>query len=212
MNQARGIKTGSAGRVAERKASDTRQALLLSARALFAEARFESVKVSEIVAAAGVSQGTFYYHFNDKEAVLVEILEEFFEKGRTLTDAWAVTEDSSAETIAAFARQVAGLVAENRDIVRIMTGELGARDRRVAGMISDFYQDLYERVTRAMELGISLGIVRACDARIAAVAHVGMIKEVVQDQVDRAEDGEADLEHVVAELLSLIYRGIRVQA
>ena len=198
-----------AGRVADRKASDTRDKLVASARRLFADSRYESVKVSDIVAGAGVSQGTFYYHFEDKEAVLVHILEGFFDQGRALGEAWAETEDTGAETIASFARSVAALIYDNQDIVRMMEGEAIGRDRRVAGLIQGFYSYLYDQAARAMELGMRLGAVRPCDARIAAVSHLGMIKEVILDQLEGGRDREVDLEYIVSELLLLIYHGIR---
>lgn len=198
-----------AGRVRFRKASDTRERLVASARGLFAEKRFEDVKVSDIVTGAGVSQGTFYYHFADKEAVLVHILEGFFAKGRALGEGWAQTRDTGAETIASFARAVATLIFDNQDIMRMISGESVGHERRVAKLIKDFYNDLYDQVTRAVELGIKLGVVRPCDARIAAVSHVGMIKEVIQDQLDNDHRGEVDLEHIVSELLQLIYHGVR---
>lgn len=197
-----------AGRVPERKASDTREKLIASARRLFARSRYENVKVSDIVAGAGVSQGTFYYHFEDKEAVLVQILEDFFEKGRSLGEAWAKTEDTGADTIGSFARSVATLIYDNQDIMRIMESEAIGRDR-VADLINGFYRGLYDQVARAIELGIRLGAVRPCDARIAAVSHVGMIKEVIRDQLDRGQGADVDLEHVVSELMQLVYHGVR---
>ena len=56
----------------EKKAAQTRRSLLNSAFALFAERGYERVTVEDITKHAGVSKGTFYFHFSAKEAVLTE--------------------------------------------------------------------------------------------------------------------------------------------
>ena len=198
-----------AGRIVDRKASDTRDKLIASARKLFSSSSFEGIKVSDIVAGAGVSKGTFYYHFEDKETVLITILEDFFSKCRTLGDSWAETKDTGPEVIASLVRSVVTLVHDNQDIIRIMTGESIVHDRRVSGLIKEFYSNLYDRATRGMELGIKIGAIRACNARIASVAHIGMIKEVIQDQLDNGQDGQIDPEYIASEILQLIYYGVR---
>ena len=76
-------------------------------------------------------------------------------------------------------------------------------------MIKEFYGNLYEQVTRAMELGIRLRAIRQCNARIAAVSHVGMIKEVILDQLDNSKKEDIDLEDIGSEIGQLIYHGVR---
>jgi AcrR family transcriptional regulator len=58
-----------------RRGTEERRAELLeAARALFVRDGFAEVSVSRIVRAVGVSQGTFYYYFESKEAVLDALL------------------------------------------------------------------------------------------------------------------------------------------
>lgn len=54
---------------------DRKQQLLHIALELFATKGYENTKISDIVAKAGVSQGTFYWHFESKEAICLEMLE-----------------------------------------------------------------------------------------------------------------------------------------
>lgn len=42
----------------------------------FAKGGYNSTKISDIVAEAGVAQGTFYWYFKSKEAIAIEIVEE----------------------------------------------------------------------------------------------------------------------------------------
>mgnify|MGYP000524826903 CR=1 FL=1 len=58
----------------------TRQALLRAAQKVFARKGYHKTLVSDIVAAAGVGQGTFYRSFRDKRHVLQTLMEEFLSK------------------------------------------------------------------------------------------------------------------------------------
>src|SRR5215831_13698635 len=51
--------------------AQTRQALMDAAETLFAERGYHETSVSDIVRAAGVSQGTFYQYFGHRRDVLM---------------------------------------------------------------------------------------------------------------------------------------------
>lgn len=59
--------------------SDTRRALLDSARAHFARSGFDAASVRSITRAAGANLGAITYHFGGKEALYVEVLQEVVE-------------------------------------------------------------------------------------------------------------------------------------
>lgn len=59
------------------KAALTRQALKRAALETFSKNGYVETSISAITNAAGVAHGTFYLHFQNKEAVLDELLAEF---------------------------------------------------------------------------------------------------------------------------------------
>ncbi|RJP29889.1 MAG: TetR/AcrR family transcriptional regulator [Actinobacteria bacterium] len=65
------------------KSEETRAALLRAARRVFAWKGVTNSRVSDIVSAAGVSHGTFYVYFKNKEDILYEVvrpvLDELYE-------------------------------------------------------------------------------------------------------------------------------------
>lgn len=66
----------------------TRAAILEAGQALFADRVAESVAIDDIVAEAGVSKGSFYNHFADREALVGAIVEDIrTELERTVTAA-----------------------------------------------------------------------------------------------------------------------------
>src|SRR5579862_8404557 len=60
----------------EQHASDTRQALLAAARALFAEQGYAATGTEQIVARARVTRGALYHHFRGKADLFRTIMEE----------------------------------------------------------------------------------------------------------------------------------------
>jgi AcrR family transcriptional regulator len=54
----------------------TQEALLDTARRLFAERGYAHVPADEIVAAAGVTRGALYHHFEDKQALFEAVFEQ----------------------------------------------------------------------------------------------------------------------------------------
>jgi AcrR family transcriptional regulator len=54
--------------------SDRREQILEISMKQFATNGYHKTKISDIVRAAGVAQGTFYWHFKSKEAIALEII------------------------------------------------------------------------------------------------------------------------------------------
>jgi AcrR family transcriptional regulator len=61
------------------KGLQRRNEILRAARKVFEERGFLDTRVADIVAAAGVAQGTFYSYFDSKEAVFAEVAEQVVE-------------------------------------------------------------------------------------------------------------------------------------
>jgi len=60
----------------QKRALQTRQQLIKSARATFAQVGFEDARIEDIAADAGKTRGAFYANFKDKEDVFFAIFEE----------------------------------------------------------------------------------------------------------------------------------------
>ena len=61
-------------------AEDTRRSLLDAAARLIAERGYGATTVNAIVARAGLSKGSFYWHFKSKDDALFAVLEEHVDR------------------------------------------------------------------------------------------------------------------------------------
>ncbi|MFH1539039.1 MAG: TetR/AcrR family transcriptional regulator [bacterium] len=199
-------RSGRAGSSALRK-EKTRRKIKQAARKIFAKKGFEAANVSDIVKSVGVAQGTFYYHFEDKKSILIEMIDEFFGRVKKLASEWARTTDVGEEAAGRFARSIATLLYENRDLAQIVMMESNSNDREIRQLTNEFHQYLYDQSRLGLELGIQLGVVRPMDTRIVAVALVGMLEVAVTELLRQKEP--IDLEHVIEEISNLQNFGIR---
>jgi AcrR family transcriptional regulator len=58
----------------QRRLSATRKKLLEAARSVFAEKGLDNATIADITERADVGKGTFYYHFNDKNGLIAELI------------------------------------------------------------------------------------------------------------------------------------------
>jgi len=135
------------GRTAGVTAADTRERLLRAAAAVFGERGYDGTRVADIAAAAGVSNGALYAHFDSKAELLVHALRTHGR--RLLAELFAADPDRSiTELLLVIGRSlrtprdrgdliVEGLVAARRDedVAQPMRDYMGERADWLAGLM-----------------------------------------------------------------------------
>ena len=163
--------------------SGVRERLVSAAAEVFAVSGYHASRVSDIVARAGVAQGTFYLYFPSKEAVFLELVDRFFT--RTLAETLGAADPAEAATAADVAAQVRAMWRTL--IVRCRQQPAAAmavlRDAPALGPdMRDRVRGYYERIAGAVAAYITVasgrGLARPVDARLAGW--------LVQGLVDRA--------------------------
>jgi AcrR family transcriptional regulator len=135
------------GRTAGVTAADTRERLLRAAATVFAERGYDGTRVADIAAAAGVSNGALYAHFDSKAELLVQALRTHGR--RLLAELFAADPDRSiTELLLVIGRSlprgrdsgdliIEGLVAARRDqdVAEPMRDYMGERADWLAGLM-----------------------------------------------------------------------------
>ncbi|WP_082945508.1 TetR/AcrR family transcriptional regulator [Mycobacterium sp. E2733] len=121
------------------KGRQTRQALEMAARKLFAERGFHGTTLADITSAAGKSPAVFYRYFADKEDLLAALAESFLHDVVT-PSGLSVELPDSPEDDAFFTSVVTGywnMFKQNIGIM-IAVAQLAATQRRFAAVQNEF--------------------------------------------------------------------------
>src|SRR5271166_1235012 len=92
-----------------RRREQTREKLLEAARALFARQGVDNTRINEITDEADVGFGSFYNHFDSKEAIVETVLADTISAQGAAVEAITSQLDDPAEVIAAAHRYFVGL-------------------------------------------------------------------------------------------------------
>lgn len=101
-----------------------REQILAAATRVFAERGFSRATTREVARAASVSEGTIYNYFEDKEALLIAILDQLNETERRAED----FEEGMATGFRDFMQEYLGrrmsLMWQNREVFRVILSEM----------------------------------------------------------------------------------------
>jgi AcrR family transcriptional regulator len=162
----------------------TRNLLVAAATAVFHERGYQKARVSDIVAKAGVAQGTCYLYFRSKEAVFRHICETYmerftqaFQQSRNLFEGGSEAE--VRETVSEFIQRLLRVYEENRAVAELLFREgIGH-----GGLFKEIYEDLFVHflslIRERIQDSISRGIFRFDDAETAAVFVLGLFERGV---------------------------------
>jgi AcrR family transcriptional regulator len=110
--------------VMQRRAQDTRSALLQAARQIFADVGYSEANVAEVVSRAGSSVGSMYHHFGGKADLFLALHDEHRARQEARADAavqdtLAAGERNPARVFAAGARAFMQGAWEERDLAKL---------------------------------------------------------------------------------------------
>jgi TetR/AcrR family transcriptional regulator, ethionamide resistance regulator len=83
-----GRRQGRRARQSGDESSDLREAILSATARLLTDHQFADLAVSDILRAAGVSRGSFYFYFDSKQDVLAELVRRAVAQGHVAASPW----------------------------------------------------------------------------------------------------------------------------
>jgi AcrR family transcriptional regulator len=103
-----------------RRESAVRETILDATERLLADRRFDEITVADILAAAGVARGSFYFNFESKHDVLAELVTRAIGRGRSAARSWLAVEgeDSRRAAVRQSIGEGAQLWAEQAPVLR----------------------------------------------------------------------------------------------
>ncbi|BCG60337.1 TetR/AcrR family transcriptional regulator [Paenibacillus sp. URB8-2] len=135
----------------------TKETILLHAKALFSQKGYKGVSISDICAAAGLSKGSIYHHFKNKEDLFVQLAEISF------VDSWKDWDSRSARFSSAIDKLYAysELYADNVDLSLTKAGEDfmattradSAAFQQFGAILTDYVRRFEEIIREGIESG-----------------------------------------------------------
>ena len=180
-----------------RRRTQTRSKLLEAARTLFARHGVDKTRINEITDEADVGFGSFYNHFESKEAIVETVLAETIAGQGAAIDAVTANLDDPAEVVAVAHRYFVNLARTDPDWAWLLIRLDISHDVTLAalGPFAD----------RDLDRGIRAGRFKISNKRIALLASGGALLAVMRAVLDGDAPRNSDRQHAegVLRLLGL---------
>jgi AcrR family transcriptional regulator len=142
------------------QAAETKKIIYDSAVFLFNKYGFENVSVDSIVEKAGISKGGFYVHFDSKDAVLTEMINDYVNKldfsYTTFLESFPDSAKAS-DIILSLVEQIADTIGKvGYDLIKLAYRIHIDRNNRNDGLLS-YDRDIYRIFTALIQRGIMQG-------------------------------------------------------
>ena len=164
--------------------AETREALILAAKQLFAEKGYGNTQIAEIAAMAGTGISAFYGQFSDKEALFLLIVNEMF--GDLHAGVLALRKDMNlGSPLAAVAtlERIHDLVFDKFWKHKEITLSAFRSGFSAIPALEKQYWEIADAVVDAMAQDISSGLVTLARPRDMADAILGMIQQLAHRMV-----------------------------
>ena len=174
VNQGSVRAVGTANRFVRRKAR-TRQELLGAAVQVLARKGFHDTKITDIAAEADVGVGTFYLHFETKDALFDALVDDTVRRLKAAVDEARLATSDPIERLRSANDAFCRFAERNREVFRIVFGHAAAYHDVIQRAQDLFAADIEENIRD----GVAAGAFAPVPTDVAAQAIVGMATQVL---------------------------------
>jgi AcrR family transcriptional regulator len=183
----------------------TMQAILAAAEEVFADAGLHAARMDTIAAKAGVSVGTLYNHFEDREALLAGLLAA--RRAELVGKLDAAISEAAGRPLRERLRRILGAFASHCETHRrflniVLQREVGRYQQtfpQASAKKHDTMREIYDRIEGEMKRGIKERALRAETGGLATTFFMGMLRAlIVRDVVlEAGGDMASDLDRLL---------------
>ncbi len=177
MEKKRQPKTGAGRRPKVHQGDmDTREAILLAARGVFARRGFEGTSTREVAQAARVNNAMIYYHFRDKVELYRAVLARSFGEFDRVWEHPVFSSDASArKKISTYIEGFIRFQHANEEFRRIITMEFAQCSDNYKWLAEKYFVHSYERLAGLLKDGMRSGELRKMEPSLAIPSLIGMM-------------------------------------
>lgn len=190
-------------------ADGVRERLLAAAVGLFAEKGYEAASVQDVVEAAGVTKGAFYYYFRSKDDVLHEIYKGLLDLQLERLEAYVTASGPADERLHDAAVDVVLTSHEHNDAFAVFVRSMNQLDDEHARAVRRERRRYHDRFRELVEQGQRARVFRAdVDADVAVHSFLGAAHAIPSWFRPR---GPLSIDEVAEQMVSLLLDGLRGQ-
>ena len=183
-----------------------RDRLLAAGTRLFAERGYDATSVQQVVQAAAVTKGAFYYYFDSKDDLLLEIYRRLLDLQAARLDAFVTGPGAAADRLRAAAVDVVLSSAEHLDAFVVFVRSAHLLDEEHDRAVRARRRAYHDRFRELVEQGQREGDFRRdVSADLAVHAFLGAAHQI---PTWFKPSGSLGIEQVAEQFADLLLRGI----
>lgn len=158
--------------------SATRAQILTAIRPIFAERGYHQASLADLLNAAQVARGTFYLHFDSKEAAFRALLDDLTERiTAQLRPVDTTSFPAAREQLVNNLARALSLFSDEPDLGRLVLRQADGVSDDLKTHLEHFYASIARLAGRSLTAGQALGLVRTGDVSRMARLALGLFKE-----------------------------------
>lgn len=182
--------------------------ILAAARRVFADKGYHDASIQDLLDAAGIARGTFYLHFDGKQACFAELLDGFVDDLEAVLRPVDVAADEANDLqLLGNLNRAMTVLSDNADLSRLLFGQAQGVSDEVADLVRGFFDRIAALIKRSLVAGTRIGLIRPGDDDLRAVYILGAVKEMAQLALAEG-DAEPDPATLARALLDFVMGGL----
>lgn len=158
-----------------------RERILEAALSIFARRGYRDAAMDDIAAASDTSKGGVYFHFPNKQAIFLSLLDRMAALLMTRAEAAIAAETDSLAKMDAALRVVLDTFSGHRSLARLFLVDALGAGREFNTKMLEIHREFAGLIARHLDEGIRRGDIAPVDTRVAGLVWFGAINEVVTD-------------------------------
>lgn len=156
--------------------ADLRPLILSTASQLFIQQGYHGLSMRQIAEALGVSKAALYYHFKDKEELLLAILDTYLDDMEAMLAQVEETHADVRNRVRMLVEMILSQPAEQRAVIRLSSQEMAHLSAPARQAFERAYHRKFlNRIQAILENGMQAGDLRRIDTGVATWALLGIM-------------------------------------
>lgn len=187
---------------------DRKNQIVDAATRCFAARGYHATAISDIIDGAEIARGTFYLYFKSKHEIFQHILDDLIAHlGSQIKMIDISSKDSPAVQMRKNVERIVDAILMKPELGKILFNEAVGLDESTQERLGAFYSRLLSIIQSSIRRGISFGLVRDVDPRVASCIALGGVRELMT-QIHIFQNARIGRNAIVDGLIDVLFGGI----